>query len=253
MMRLPGKIAIITGAAAGIGRASALLFAREGAKVAAVDMDDGGIQTLAQDVGAAGGEALAIRADVSKAEEVQRVVRFALDRFGRLDILFNNVGIVPRGKVHTMTEAEWDRTMTINVKSMYLLCREVIPVFLKQGGGVILNTSSATALRSVPDRVAYSTSKGAVLALTRSMAVDYVKDHIRVNCLCPGTVDTPSFRQRMAAFPDPEEALRQFVARQPMGRLGTADEVAQAALYLVSDDAQFVTGAAFAIDGGMTI
>jgi meso-butanediol dehydrogenase / (S,S)-butanediol dehydrogenase / diacetyl reductase len=253
MMLLPGKIAIITGAAAGIGRASALLFAREGAKVAAVDMDDGGIQTLAQDVGAAGGEALAIRADVSKAEEVQRVVRFALDRFGRLDILFNNVGIVPRGKVHTMTEAEWDRTMTINVKSMYLLCREVIPVFLKQGGGVILNTSSATALRSVPDRVAYSTSKGAVLALTRSMAVDYVKDHIRVNCLCPGTVDTPSFRQRMAAFPDPEEALRQFVARQPMGRLGTADEVAQAALYLVSDDAQFVTGAAFAIDGGMTI
>jgi NAD(P)-dependent dehydrogenase (short-subunit alcohol dehydrogenase family) len=136
---------------------------------------------------------------------------------------------------------------------MYLLSREVIPVFLRQGGGVILNTSSATALRSVPDRVAYSTSKGAVLALTRSMAVDYVRDHIRVNCLCPGTVDTPSFRQRMAAFPDPEEALRQFVARQPMGRLGTADEVAQAALYLVSDEAQFVTGAAFSIDGGMAI
>ena len=253
MMRLEGKIAIVTGAAAGIGRASALLFAREGAKVAAVDLDGAGVHTLGKEASAAGGEALAVRADVSKADEVQRVANAVLERFGRVDILFNNVGIVPHGKLHTISEAEWDRTMTINVKSMYLLCREVIPVFLRQGGGVILNTSSATALRSVPDRVAYSTSKGAVLALTRSMAVDYVRDHIRVNCLCPGTVDTPSFRQRMAAFPDPEEALRQFVARQPMGRLGTADEVAQAALYLVSDEAQFVTGAAFSIDGGMAI
>jgi meso-butanediol dehydrogenase / (S,S)-butanediol dehydrogenase / diacetyl reductase len=251
MMRLAGKIAIITGAAAGVGRASALLFAREGAKIAAVDLDDAGVQTLREEVSATGGDALAVRADVSKADEVQRVVQSVLDRFGSVDILFNNVGIVPHGKLHTISEAEWDRTMTINVKSMYLLCRKVIPVFLRQGGGVILNTSSATALRSVPDRVAYSTSKGAVLALTRSMAVDYVRDHIRVNCLCPGTVDTPSFRQRMAAFPDPEEALRQFVTRQPMGRLGTADEVAQAALYLVSDEAQFVTGAAFSIDGGM--
>jgi len=253
MMRLEGKIAIVTGAAAGIGRASALLFAREGARVAALDLDDSGIQSLVPEIAAAGGEALAVRADVSKADEVQRVVHAVIERFGRVDILFNNVGIVPHGKIHTISEAEWDRTMAINVKSMYLLCREVMPVFLRQGGGVILNTSSATALRSVPDRVAYSTSKGAVLALTRSMAVDYVRDHIRVNCLCPGTVDTPSFRQRMAAFPDPEEALRQFVARQPMGRLGTADEVAQAALYLVSDEAQFVTGAAFSIDGGMTI
>jgi meso-butanediol dehydrogenase/(S,S)-butanediol dehydrogenase/diacetyl reductase len=253
MMRLAGKIAIITGASAGIGRASVLLFAREGAKIAAVDLDDVGIKTLGQEVTASGGEALAVRADVSKADEVQRVVHAVIERFGRVDILFNNVGIVLHGKLHTISEAEWDRTMTTNVKSMYLLSREVIPVFLRQGGGVILNTSSATALRSVPDRVAYSTSKGAVLALTRSMAVDYVRDHIRVNCLCPGTVDTPSFRQRMAAFPDPEEALRQFVARQPMGRLGTADEVAQAALYLVSDEAQFVTGAAFSIDGGMAI
>jgi len=253
MKRLEGKVAIITGAAAGIGRASASLFAREGAQIVAVDLDDIGIQTLIQELTAAGGEAISMRADVSKTDDVQLVVRSASERFGRVDILFNNVGIVPRGKIHEMSEADWDRTMTINVKSMYLLCHEVIPVFLKQGGGVILNTSSATALRSVPDRVAYSTSKGAVLALTRSMAVDYVRDNIRVNCLCPGTVDTPSFRQRMAAFPDPEEALRQFVARQPMGRLGTADEVAQAALYLVSDDAQFVTGVAFSVDGGMAL
>ena len=252
-MRLMGKVAIVTGAAAGIGRASALLFAREAAKVAAADLDSSGIESLVREVAAAGGEALAVQADVSKADEVARTVRTVLEHFGRIDILFNNVGIVPRGKIHVISEAEWDRTMAINVKSMYLMCREVIPVFLEHGGGVILNTSSAVALRSVPDRVAYSTSKGAVLALTRSMAIDYVRDRIRVNCLCPGTVDTPSFRQRMAAFPDPKEALRQFIARQPMGRLGTADEVAQAALYLVSDEAQFVTGVAFPIDGGMAI
>ena len=253
MTRLKGKVAIVTGAAAGIGRASTLLFAREGAKVAAVDLDAAGLQSLVQEVRGVNGGALALRADISNADEVRRAVRSVLEGFGRIDILFNNAGIVAHGKIHATTEEEWDRTMTVNVKSMYLLSHEVVPVFLRQGGGVILNTSSATALRGVPDRAAYSTSKGAVLALTRSMAIDYVRDHIRVNCLCPGTLDTPSFRQRMAAFPDPEEALRQFIARQPMGRLGTANEVANAALYLVSDEAQFVTGAAFSIDGGMAV
>ena len=252
-MRLDGKIAIVTGAAAGIGRASTLLFAQEGAKIAAVDLDGDGVRVLVQEVSAGGGEAFAAPADISRVEQAQQVVRAVLERFGRVDILFNNAGIVPHGKIHATTEAEWDRTMTVNVKSIYLLCHEVVPVFLRQGGGVILNTSSATALRSVPERAAYNASKGAVLALTRSMALDYVRDNIRVNCLCPGTIDTPSFRQRMAAFPDPEEARRQFVARQPMGRLGTAEEVAQAALYLVSDEAQFVTGNAFSIDGGLAI
>jgi NAD(P)-dependent dehydrogenase (short-subunit alcohol dehydrogenase family) len=252
-MRLEGKVAIVTGAAAGIGRASTLLFAHEGAKVVAVDMDEGGIQALLKEISDDGGGGLAVPADVSRASDANRVMRAVLERYGRVDVLFNNVGIVPHGKIHTTAESEWDRCMTVNVKSMYLLCHEVVPVFLRQGGGVILNTSSATVLRSVPDRAAYSASKGAVLALTRSMALDYVRDHIRVNCLCPGTVDTPSFRQRMAAFSDPDAALRRFVARQPMGRLGTAEEVAQAALYLVSDEAQFVTGTAFSIDGGMAI
>ena len=252
-MRLQGKVAIVTGAAAGIGRESTLLFAREGAKIAAVDLDDDGVRALVQEISAGGGEAFAAPADISRVEQAQQVVRAVLERFGRVDILFNNAGIVPHGKIHATTEAEWDRTMMVNVKSIYLLCHEVVPVFLRQGGGVILNTSSATALRSVPERAAYNASKGAVLALTRSMALDYVRDNIRVNCLCPGTIDTPSFRRRMAAFPDPEEARRQFVARQPMERLGTAEEVAQAALYLVSDEAQFVTGTAFSIDGGLAI
>ena len=253
MNRLNQKVAIVTGAAAGIGLASAALFAREGARVAAVDKEESGLQALSREIAAAGGELLPIAADVSKAEEVRRVVDTVVARFKRIDILFNNVGIVPHGKIHLTAETEWDRAMTINVKSMYLLCHKVIPLFLHQGEGVILNTSSATALRSVPDRAAYNTSKGAVLSLTRSMAIDYVGDNIRVNCLCPGTVDTPSFRQRIAAFPDPPEALRQFVARQPMGRLGTADEIAQAALYLVSDESQFVTGAALSVDGGMAL
>jgi NAD(P)-dependent dehydrogenase (short-subunit alcohol dehydrogenase family) len=252
-MRLKGKVALITGAAAGIGRASALLFAQEGASIAAVDLDRDASEALASEIVKAGGRSVAIVGDVSQAAEVQRIVRRTHEQFGRLDILFNNAGIVPHGKIHEIMEAEWDRTMAINVKSMYLLCREVVPMFLDQGSGVILNTSSATALRSVVDRAAYSASKGAVLALTRSMALDYVKNNIRVNCLCPGTIDTPSLGKRLSAFADPVEARRQFIARQPMGRLGTAEEVAQAALYLVSDQAAFVTGTAFSIDGGFAI
>jgi len=252
-MRLKGKVAIITGAAAGIGRASAKLFAREGAGVVAVDLDRKGTEAIVDEIANDAGKAVAIAADVSEKASALEIVRRTSERFGRVDILFNNAGIVTPGKIHETAEAEWDRAMAINVKSVYLLCHEVVPLFLEQGGGVILNTASATALRSVTDRAAYSASKGAVIALTRSMALDYVKNNIRVNCLCPGTIDTPSLAQRLAAFADPAEARKQFVARQPMGRLGTAEEVAQAALYLVSDESGFVTGTAFSIDGGFTV
>ena len=252
-MQLRDKVAVITGAGAGIGRACCLLFAAEGAKVVAVDLEPATLSSVVEEVRRIGGPILAIQADVSRAADVERVVSAASERFATVHILFNNAGIVPRGKVHEMTEEDWDRTMAVNVKSMYLMSHAVVPIFLKRGGGVILNTSSATALRSVVDRAAYSASKGAVLALTKSMAIDYVRDGIRVNCLCPGTIDTPSLHQRLAAFADPEEARKQFVARQPMGRLGTAEEVAKAALFLVSDDAGFVTGSAFSIDGGFTV
>jgi meso-butanediol dehydrogenase / (S,S)-butanediol dehydrogenase / diacetyl reductase len=252
-VQLRDKVAIITGAGAGIGRACSLLFSAEGAKVVAVDLDSAALKFLAEDVRRAGGVVLTIAADVSRAAEVERVISTILERFATIDILFNNAGIVPRGKIHQTTEDEWDRTMAVNVKSMYLMSHAVVPVFLKQAAGVILNTSSAAALRSVVERAAYSASKGAVLALTKSMAIDYVRDGIRVNCLCPGTIDTPSLRQRLAAFADPEEARKEFVARQPMGRLGTSEEVAQAALFLVSEHSGFVTGTAFTVDGGFTV
>lgn len=252
-MQLRDRVAIITGAGAGIGRACCLLFSAEGAKIVAVDLDPAALGLVADDVQHAGGTVLAIQADVSRASDVERVITVASDSFPAIHILFNNAGIVPRGKIHETTEEDWDRTMAVNVKSMYLMSHAVVPIFLKHGGGVILNTSSATALRSVVDRAAYTASKGAVLALTKSMAIDYVRDGIRVNCLCPGTIDTPSLQRRLAASANPEDARKQFVARQPMGRLGTAEEVAKAALFLVSDEARFVTGTAFSIDGGFTV
>lgn len=250
-MKLQGKTAIITGAAAGIGAASAALFAREGANVVAVDIDLATLRDITGQI--QGSVCLAIEADASRQADVSRVVQTALEQFGRIDILFNNAGIVPAGKIDAITEEEWDRAMAINLKSMYLFCHAAVPLFKQQGGGVVLNTASATALRAVVDRACYTASKAAVVGLTKSMAIDYVKDNIRVNCLCPGTVDTPSLAQRIAAFPDPVEARKNFVARQPMGRFGTAEEIAAAALYLVSDEAAFVTGVAFPVDGGFSI
>jgi NAD(P)-dependent dehydrogenase (short-subunit alcohol dehydrogenase family) len=252
-MKLQGKTAIVTGAAAGIGAASSSLFASEGANVVAIDLDGANLDQFARQITASGGRCMAIRGDVSQRTEVQSAIHTAMDQFGGIDILFNNAGIVPTGKLDATGETEWDRAMAINVKSMYLFCHALIPYFQQKGGGVILNTASATALRTVPDRACYTTTKAAVIGLTRSMALDYVRDNIRVNCLCPGTIDTPSLAQRIAAFPDPLEARKNFVARQPMGRFGTAEEVARAALYLVSDDSAFITGVAFSIDGGLSL
>ncbi len=251
--KLAGKIAVITGSAAGIGRASSLLFAKEGAYVAAIDFDADGNAKLVEEIRSLGGIAEALTADVASAQDVQRVVQQIISKWNKVDILFNNAGIVPGGKIHTLTEEEWDRSFAINVKSMFLFSRAVIPSFLQHGGGVILNTSSTTALRVAPDRALYTATKGAIFSLTKSMALDYASDNIRVNCLCPGTTDTPSLRARLSAGGNSDEMTKKFIARQPLRRLGTADEMAQAALYLVSDDASFVTGSAFQIDGGMSL
>lgn len=249
-MKLEGKVAIVTGGAAGIGEASCRLFAREGARVACVDRDRAGAERVCAEIRSTGHTAHPCACDVAAEEDVQRTVQQVLARFSRIDILFNNAGIVVGGRIHEMTPESWDSSFAINVRSMFLFARAVIPGFLQQGGGVILNTSSATALRPVIDRTAYSATKSAVLSITRSMALDYARDKIRVNCLCPGTVDTPSLHERLGDSP---EKWKQFIARQPLGRLGTAEEIAQAALYLVSEDAGYVTGTAFQIDGGMSL
>lgn len=251
--KLAGKIAVVTGSAAGIGRASCLLFAKEGASVAAIDCDAEGNAKLVEEIRGLAGTAEAFTANVASAQDVERVVQQIISKWNRVDILFNNAGIVPGGKVHTLTEEEWDRSFAINVKSMFLFSRAVIPSFLQHGGGVILNTSSTTALRVAPDRALYTATKGAIFSLTKSMALDYAPDNIRVNCLCPGTTDTPSLRARLSTGGNTEEMTKKFIARQPLRRLGTAEEMAQAALYLVSDDASFVTGSAFQIDGGMSL
>ena len=252
-MKLPNKVALITGAAAGIGRATSILFAHEGASIVAVDVDARGLDALTAEIASSGGQAKAVVADVSQSTDVDAAVSSAISWFGRIDILFNNAGLVPSGKLHETTEADWDKSMAVGVKSVYLFSRRVVTILQKQGGGVILNMSSAVALRSLPNRAAYAATKGAILALTRAMALDYVKDNIRVNCLCPGTIDTPSLRERLKAQGDAETVRKQFEARQPMGRLGTAEEIASGALYLVSDDASFVTGVAFSIDGGLSL
>ena len=252
-MKLHGKTVIITGAAAGIGAAAAELFTSEGAMVVAVDLDRTGLDAVSARIANAAGTFLAICGDVSKRDDVHRVIETAIEHFQHVHILFNNAGIVSTGKIDAIDEDQWDRAMAINVKSMYLFCHAVVPHFKQHGGGVILNTASATALRAVVDRACYTATKAAVVGLTKSMALDYVRENIRVNCLCPGTIDTPSLERRIAAFPDAAEARKNFIARQPMGRFGTAEEIAHAALYLVSDDAAFVTGTAFAIDGGFSI
>ncbi len=252
-MKLENQVAIITGAAAGIGAATAKLFCKEGAKVVAVDIDHATLASTVAAITKEGGACMGLTADVSKSKDVRNVVDSSLEKHQRIDILFNNAGIVPVGTIDATTEDDWDRAMAINLRSMYLFSHAVIPIFKKQKAGVILNTASATALRVVPDRACYTATKGAVLALTRSMALDHVRDNIRVNCLCPGTIDTPSLAQRLEAFPDADAARKNFIARQPMGRFGTPEEIAEAALYLVSPQAAFVTGIAFPIDGGFSL
>jgi NAD(P)-dependent dehydrogenase (short-subunit alcohol dehydrogenase family) len=249
VMRLAGKVAIVTGAGAGIGEATALLFAREGATVCCVDLAETG-QKVAQKIKDSGGKALFVKADISKPEDAKKIVDRAIESYGRIDILFNNAGIVVPGRVDNTSIDDWDKTMAVNVRGIFLLSKYAYP-HLKKVKGTIVNTASSVAVKGVTDRAAYTASKGAVLSLTRAMATDYVGDHVRVNCISPGTTDTPSFRGRVAQSEDPEEARKQLTARQPMKRLGTPEEIADGVLFLVLND--FCTGTNLAVDGGMTM
>ncbi len=248
-MRLEGKVAIVTGAGAGIGEATALLLAKEGASVCCADLAETGQKTV-QKIKDSGRKALFIKADVSKPEDTKRIVDKAIETFGRIDILFNNAGIVVPGRVDNTSVEDWDKTMAVNVRSIFLLSKYAIP-HLKKTKGTIVNTASSVAIKGVTDRAAYTASKGAVLSLTRAMAMDYISDHVRVNSISPGTTDTPSFRGRVAQSEDPEEARKQLITRQPMKRLGTPEEIADGVLFLVLND--FCTGITLSVDGGMTM
>jgi NAD(P)-dependent dehydrogenase (short-subunit alcohol dehydrogenase family) len=243
--RLQGKRALITAAGQGMGRAAALAFAREGAKVIATDLDPDLLARVAQ---TAGIETAPL--DVLDDEEVRRFVA----RVGAVDILFNCAGWVHQGTILECRPEDWDRSFQLNVRSMFTMCKAMIPRMAAAGGGVILNMASVLGARkAAPNRLAYAASKAAVEGFTRALAIDHVKQNIRVNCVCPGTVDTPSLGDRINAFADPVQARKDFIARQPMGRLATAEEIAETFVYLVSDESSFMTGQAVFVDGGMSL
>ena len=254
-MRFANKVVLITGSGAGIGRASALAFAREGARVVVNSLSpESGLATQ-QLVTAAGCEAHFVQGDVSRNADAQMMVDETLRVFGRLDILINNAGIVLPGRVDTISEDDWERTFAVNVKGTFLVSRAALEAMRRNDGqgGVIVNVASVAAQKGVLDRAAYSASKGALLSLTRAMARDHLAENIRVNCVCPGTTATPSLEQRLQAFADPEKARAEFTARQPMGRLGQAEEIAAAILFAAADEAAFMNGENISINGGMTI
>jgi NAD(P)-dependent dehydrogenase (short-subunit alcohol dehydrogenase family) len=252
-MRLRDKVAIITGAGAGIGRASAVLFAREGAKLVCADLSNETGEETVRLVREAEGDASFFRGDASENDDVERLVEDAVRRYGRLDVFYANAGIVPGGTVLDCTEEEWERAMRINARSVFLACKHAIPAMRASGGGSIVCTASVAGIVGVKNRAAYSASKMAVIGLVKSVALDFVHEGIRINAICPGTVDTPSLQGRLAATGDYQKAHREFVARQPMGRLGTADEIAALALYLASDESAYMTGSYMVIDGGLSL
>jgi 2-keto-3-deoxy-L-fuconate dehydrogenase len=249
---LSGKVAAITGAGSGIGRAIATLFGRQGAFVVALDIDEGAARRTVDAILGAGGKAAARACDVSAAEQVAGAVEGIGREQRRLDILVNNAGIAHVGTVETTAEADFDQLYRVNVKGVFLCSQAALPIMLRQGGGVILNMASIVSLVGVPERFAYSMSKGAVHTMTMSIAVDYVKRGVRCNCICPARIHTPFVDQFVAKnYPGREQqALDQLAGYQPVGRMGTPDEVAALALYLCSDEASFVTGQAYPIDGG---
>ena len=251
-MRFLNKTVLITGASVGIGHEAAIMFAGEGAKVAVNSQSERG-EVVVEQIRSTDGEAIFVRGKVEVPDDAQRMVDQTIEAFGRLDILVNNAGIVVPGRVDNTAIEDWDQTMAVNVRGTFLLSRLAAQHMLEHGGGAIVHNASVAAVKGLKDRAAYSASKGAVVALTKAMAMDYVDKNIRVNCVNPGTTLTPSLQDRINAFDDPDAAMKMFVSRQPMGRLGKSEEIAAGILYLASDDASFITGAVLNIDGGLTI
>lgn len=243
-------MALITGAGSGIGRAIAELFADEGARVAIVDIDGDPARTTAREIGE---QAEAWRADVSDPEAVRNVVAEIEGRFGQIDVLVNNAAIVSTKSVIDVEPEEWDRVMVVNARGVFLPCKYALPGMLVRGFGSIVNIASVAGLKGLPQRAAYCASKGAVIALTRQIAVEYAGQGVRCNAICPGTIETPLLREAFDRSGHAAATRSAFMARQPMQRFGQPSEVAQAALYLASDESSFVTGTTHVIDGGLTV
>lgn len=249
-MQLTGKVAIVTGGASGIGRATAELFAREGAAAVIADVNEYAGQAAVDKIASGGGKTVFQSADVTRAADCLHIVERAIREFGKIDILFNNAGIMCRATVLNLKEEDWDRVMAVNVKSIYLLSREVIPYMQKVGAGSIINTASGWGLSGGPKAAVYCASKGAVVLLTKAMAVDHGPANIRVNCICPGDTDTAMLRGEAKQVGADEANFMADAAKRPLGRVGLPEEIARAALYLASDASSFVTGAALVVDGG---
>jgi 2,3-dihydro-2,3-dihydroxybenzoate dehydrogenase len=250
MARFDGKAVLVTGASSGIGAATARRFGREGARVMVSGLDEDGTASVAREIGVAGGEAHCIHGDLSDRAFCRRLFDETLARLGRLDVLVNNAGVSRRGTAEETSDETWDLTLAVNLSAMFFLSRAAVPVMRGQGGGAIVNTASELAIVATTRAPVYCASKAGVVQLTRAMALDHAREGIRINAVCPGPVDTPL----LAGFRDhPEEELRKIAAETPMGRIGTPDEIAAAILFLASDDASFMTGAAMVVDGGISI
>lgn len=248
--RLEGKVTIITGGASGIGRASARLFAKEGAKVVVADRAFEAAEAVAAEI--ANG-AIALKVDVADSGSVQKMIADTVEHFGSLDVLFNNAGYGIAGTVVETNEDDWAALMAVNVNGVFFGCKYAIPYMRKQGRGVIVNTASGVAKVGIRDRAAYCASKGAVAALTMAMALDHVDENIRINCIAPGTIDSPYFQDMLAKSPRAAEMKTDLEHRQAMKRFGQPEEIAFAALYLACDESSFVTGNMMVVDGGWTI
>ena len=252
LARLSGKVALITGGGTGIGRACALEFAREGARVAVAGRRKELLSALAAEIYNNGGEALAVSCDVADAADVERALDLAVARFGRLDVVVNSAGLLLPGAADETSEAHFDQVLAVNLKGTFLVSRAALARLRKSGGGSIINLGSVLSLVGMQKRVAYAAAKGGVLQLTRAMALDHARENIRVNCICPAIVDTPLIDELASRHPDPQAFRRMRAEQLPMGRLGTPQDVAYLAVFLASDESTWLTGAALPLDGGLT-
>lgn len=250
LLSLHGKVAIVTGAASGIGRGIAIRLAEMGAAVAVLDKNAGGGKETVSKILQAGGAASFICSDVSSLADCHEAVKSVIKLYGRIDILCNNAGVTVRKDVPALEEKEWDTVLDVTLKSVYLLSREVIPHLIRQGGGAIVNIGSGWSLEAGPKAAAYCAAKAGVLNLTRAMAIDHGKDNIRVNCICPGDVDTPMLASECRQLGDPPEQFMREAANRPLNRIGTPEDVANVVLFLASDMSKWITGAHIVVDGG---